>query len=160
MSSYEWPPEDTEKAEKWSSEHPLDAIAYAAGWSASGMGYGKQARKEWPDNPGFDFTEGLPDWDTGLKEDPDYEYRTVLMSGDPYLTTPDRTDDGWEQVTNFAVNPEPELFDEEGSASGHMYIGEGHYEIVYRRDIDWDDEPHHDVRYGTGQDELDSDDED
>jgi hypothetical protein len=134
--NYDWPPSNTEEAEEWSDDHHLDAIAYAAGWSASGMGYVDQARKEWPLNPGFDFTEGLPDWDTGIEEDADYEYRTSLLAGG---TAPKETPDGWVLVASFMVNPEPELYDEDGSPSGYMYVGEDNREAVYRKPL-WDED--------------------
>ena len=141
MSDYDWPPEKTDDANDWAYEHPLDAIAYAAGWTQSGAGYGlDQAREEWPEMPGFDFTEGLPDWGTGLEEDPDFEYRTVLLAGDPYTSPAKETEDGWVLVVAYIINPEPELFDEGGSSSGHLYIGEGNQEVVYRRPIDEDED--------------------
>jgi hypothetical protein len=130
-SGYGWPPADQEQAEDWSSEHPLDAVAYAAGWSASGEGYGpEQARAEWPEMPGFDFDSGAPDW-SEISEESGYEYRTVLSAT---WNNPATTTDGWELVQSFAVNPEPELYDEEGSPSGVMYIGEENREVVYRRE--------------------------
>lgn len=134
---YEWPPNETEAAQDWADDHEVDAIAYAAGWSASGMGYGpKQARQEWPHNPGFDFTEGLPDWDTGLAEDADHEYRTALTFG---RDVPKKTKDGWVLLAKFQVTPEPELYDEDGSASGFYYIGEGPHEAIYVRPL-WDED--------------------
>jgi hypothetical protein len=139
--NYEWPPSETDEAEEWASERPLDAIAYAAMWTHSGQGYGlEQSREEWPEMPGFDYDSGLPDWDTGIEEESGYEYRTVLLAGDPYTMPPKKTDDGWELVSAFGINPEPELYDEDGSPSGHMYIGEGNQEVVYRRPDDWDED--------------------
>jgi hypothetical protein len=138
MSRYDWPPDDTDKAEDWAYENEEDAVAYAAGWTHSGQGYGPEAAvDEWPDVPGFDFDEGLPDWDTGIREDPDYMYRTVLVIGRP----PKKTDDGWKLVRAFQVTPEPDLFDEDGDVSGFMYIGEDNFEAVYRLPTDefWED---------------------
>lgn len=129
-SRYEWPPSDPEQASEWSYEHAFDAIAYAAGWSGSGEGYGPdQADKEWPDVPGFDFEDGVPDW-SEIKEEAGYEYRTVLSAVAPVA---ERTKDGWELVRSFGVNPEPELYDESGSPTGVLYIGEENRESVYRR---------------------------
>jgi len=129
MSRYDWPPSDQKKAEEWSYEHPFDAVAYAAGWSESGEGYGPdQAREEWPEMPGFDFEDGVPDW-SGITEEEDYEYRTVLYVG---FQPPEKTEDGWEKVASFVINPEPELYDEGGDPTGVMYIGEDNLEVVYR----------------------------
>ena len=149
MSEYEWPPSNQEEADEWSYEHPLDAIAYAAGWTHSGMGYGpEQAREEWPEMEGFDFDSGLPDWGSGIREEPGFEYRTMLMAGDPYTSVAKVTPDGWEVVASFGINPEPELYDEEGSPSGHLYIGEGNREVVYRRPEDWEEEEEEDEDEG------------
>lgn len=137
MSSYEWPPSDEEKADDWSDEHPFDAVAYAAHWTHSGDGYGpERAKASWPDCPGFDWQDGVPDW-SGIDEESGYEYRTVLASGDAYgcYALGKDAPEGWELVEAFNVNPEPELFDDDGNACGCMYIGEGNAEIVYRRKL-------------------------
>lgn len=132
---YEMPPGPGEDLDQWVSDHRRDAIAYAAGWTGSGLGYGPdQAKAEWPENPGFDWEDGLPDWDTGLVEEDGYEYRTSLVDGDAYGNAAvDKTADGFELVKAFSVNPEPEVYDEQGSAAGNIYIGEGVVEAVYRR---------------------------
>jgi len=129
------PPGPEEDLDQWVSDHRQDAIAYAAGWTGSGLGYGPdQAKAEWPENPGFDWDDGLPDWDTGLEEEDGYEYRTALVDGDAYgHAAPEKTTDGFELVKAFSVNPEPEVHDEQGNAAGHIYIGEGAVEAVYRR---------------------------
>ena len=71
MSDYEYsyPPSDPEKAEEWAYHNGFAAVAYAAGWTQSGRGYGSQAKEEWPENPGFDFECGLPDWGTEITEE-------------------------------------------------------------------------------------------
>jgi hypothetical protein len=131
--SYDWPPSDPDAASDWASDHSNDAIAYAAGWTQSGTGYGpKQAKAEWPLCPGFDWADGLPDWDCGLTEESDFEYRTVLMDQGGYFAAIPKVN-GWELVNAFGINPEPELHDEEGKATGVMYIGEHCIEAVYRR---------------------------
>jgi hypothetical protein len=131
---WEYPPSAQEAAEEWSHNHNLDAVAFAAGWTQSGQGYGpKQARPEWPFCPGFDWCEGLPDWDCGLEEEPEWEYRTALMDCGPYSSPPIETKDGWKLVASFGINPEPDLFDDSGSACGFLYVGEGSYEAVYRK---------------------------
>jgi hypothetical protein len=130
MSSYSYPPSDTEAAEKWAYDNGFDAVAYAAGWTQSGHGYGvEQAKAEWPECPGFDWEDGLPDWDCGLEEDYDYEYRTVLC----YHVTKDPEVEGWEFVKRFQVTPEPRLHNEDGNECGFIYIGEESAEVVYRR---------------------------
>jgi hypothetical protein len=129
---YDWPPNDKDAAETWSDDHEMDAIAYAASWTHSGHGYcPEQARAEWPHCPGFDFDDGLPDWDTDMCEEAGYRYRTVLCIATPT----ERTADGWERVASFRVNPEPELYDEDGELTGHMYIGEDAREAVYRLSV-------------------------
>lgn len=129
MSSYQYPPINQEEAEEWAYHHETDAIAYAAGWTGSGHGYGEQALAEWPECTGFDWEEGLPDWDCGLSEEEGYEYRTVLCRWLPGLKDPA----GWERVASYSVNPEPELYDLDGNISGHVYLGEGAAEVVFKR---------------------------
>ena len=126
---YSYPPSDPDQAEEWAYENGNDAVAYAAGWTQSGRGYGEQAKEEWPEMPGFDFECGLPDWDTGLTEEDGYEYRTALC----YHVTDTPEIEGWEFVARYQVTPEPELFDESGNGSGCFYIGEESAELVYRR---------------------------
>lgn len=128
---YDWPPEDTDAAYNWAADNTHAAVAYAAMWTHSGQGYGEQTKTEWPDCPGFDYDDGLPDWGCEITEEPGYEYRTVLMWHFYGETFP--CPNGWELVASFRVNPEPELFDDDGSPCGHMYIGEGWHEAVYRR---------------------------
>jgi hypothetical protein len=129
-----WPPTNEEDLDDWLSEHNQDAIAYGAGWTDSGKGHGPTAgRTSWPGNPGFDWDSGLPDWDTGLEEEPGYEYRTSLMDSGSYGNIPKETEDGFELVQAFNVNPEPEVTDEDGDVIGNLYLGEGPVEAVYRK---------------------------
>lgn len=138
-NSYSYPPSDPEKADEWTYDHSHASVAYAAGWIQSGQGYGEQAREEWPACPGFDFDEGLPDWDHGLDVDEGaFEYRTVLYDNGGIPCATKATDDGWELFASFDVNPEPELYAEDGSPTGVMYIGEYARELVYRRPVEDD----------------------
>lgn len=129
---YSYPPSDPLQAEDWVSKHPKSAIAYGAGWLASGQGYGPQALEEWPECPGFDWDDGIPDW-SELKCESGYEYRTVLLDGSYHTKILEQTEDGWEMVVHHQINPEPELFNEEGRLTGVMYLGEGACQVVYRR---------------------------
>lgn len=115
-------------------DNHLEAARYAVGWSGSGAGYGEQAREEWPACPGYDWDEGVPEW-SEIDEEDGYEYRTVIGDYGPFAS-PDI--DGWEKVQSFGVNPEPEVFDEDGNALGVVYIGEYVRETVYRRLCDDD----------------------
>jgi hypothetical protein len=140
MSEYSHPPSDPVQAEEWAYNNGFSAVAYAAGWTGSGAGYGPtQAKEEWPENPGFDFECGLPEGDFGLTEEDGYEYRTSLC----YHITKDPEVEGWEFVAKFQVTAEPELCGEDGNISGRFYIGENSFELVYRRldpDLEDDDE--------------------
>ncbi len=130
MSDYSYPPSIPKQAEEWAYNNGFAAVAYAAGWTQSGRGYGEeQAKKEWPENPGFDFEDGIPDWDCEIEEEDGYEYRTALC----YHVTKDPEVEGWEFVAKFQVTPEPELCDGDGTVSGFYYIGEESAELVYRR---------------------------
>lgn len=129
-NDYIYPPSDPTQAEEWAYNNGFSAVAYAAGWIQSGRGYGQeQTKEEWPECPGFDFDSGIPDWDCGIDEDYDYEYRTALC----YHVTTTPQIDGWEFVGRFQVRPEPELSDGSGMMTGVVYIGEESAELVYRR---------------------------
>lgn len=128
--SYSYPPSNPAQAEEWAYNNGFAAVAYAAGWTGSGLGYGEeQTKEEWPECPGFDFECGLPDWDTGLEEEDGYEYRTALC----YHVTKIPEVEGWEFVANFQVTPEPALWGEDGTTTGSIYLGEESAELVYRR---------------------------
>ncbi len=127
--------------ENWVSNNYLDAVAYAAGWTQYGIGHGfSQSRSTWPDNPGFDWEDGISTWGGNKeKEEEGYEYRTILMYGDSYSGgAPNETADGFKLVEVLGISPELDVYDEEGDLIGPSYIGEGNIEATYKRHLEDD----------------------
>lgn len=123
-SRYNIPPRNTNNINRWVENHRDDAIAYVADWTESGKGFGRdEAKSLWPDNPGFDWDPGLPDWSAGIKEEDGYEYRTSLIDGDASFAIR-KLPDGFELVRTFRISPD---------FRGTIFIGEGSLEAVYRR---------------------------
>lgn len=131
------------------------AIArWSVGWDQSGDGYQteEQAKKEWEDCPGTDWTEGVPSWARDDFDDPSgfgLFYRTVLVEEACGLV---EDPPGYSRCKAYSVNPEPEmplaaakawcggdednismLCDDDGNHNNcaTIYIGEGWNQVVY-----------------------------